>query len=116
MPTTSGAESRRPHREQFFARAHRRGSVPRRVMVEERSGEASAKKCKVNERHHSQTEQERVGLQVSDLKQPQHCSYAPGSAADAAHAAGIDDPAVKETGDSGEELLGRVNQPLIELI
>src|SRR5437588_12167248 len=66
---------------------------------------ASAENGEVNEHYDSQPKQKGVGLEIADLEQAQKRADSKRSAACAADCAGINDPAIEESGDAGQQLL-----------
>lgn len=73
-------------------------------------------KVQIDDPDNSETEDERVGLQVPDLHETKQGTKAPGRAAASAHDGGINNPAIDEPGDAGEKSLGGVNQSAIKFI
>src|SRR5438046_8191638 len=86
------------------------------IIGEQRRIEASVEDGEIDEGNDPQSEKEQITLQISHLNQAQQRAGSPCSTARAAHAGGVDDPAIKKSGNAREPFLCRINQPAVKFV
>src|SRR5437763_10011138 len=86
------------------------------IIGEHRRIEASVEDGEIDEGNNPQSEKEQITLQISHLNQAQQRAGSPRPTARAAHAGGVDDPAIKKSGDARKALLCRINQPAVKFV
>src|SRR6476661_6062484 len=111
---TKGEASRpasaRRSKEPSFVPARREGSPARRRLERGQRRAGSSENGEVNERDDPETEQERVALNVADLEEAKGRTETPGGGAGAADRRAVQNPAIDERAQLGEEFLGGTDQ------
>src|SRR6266404_4545648 len=106
----------RPTKAPFGVPARRAKSPARRRSEIERRRAGSSENGEVDQADDSQAEQERVRLQVADLKQPEERTDSPRSRARAANGRAIENPAVDKRAQFREQFLRRFDEERIEFV